>query len=106
MSAPAEGRCVNRVRGRSLVTRGTVGCADVLLTAVSAVSLTAVDAIDAVGHPPAGRCPEPVRVQAFAWHRRLSRARVISRKGSGTYSGLGGALLGARPSSGPDEPGL
>ena len=52
---------------------------DVLLTAVSAVSLTAVDAIDAVGHPPAGRCPEPVRVQAFAWHRRLSRARVIAR---------------------------
>ena len=46
---------------------------------VSAVSLTAVDAIDAVRHPPAGRCPEPVRVQAFAWHRRLSRARVIAR---------------------------
>ena len=38
-----------------------------------------VDAIDAVRHPPAGRCPEPVRVQAFAWHRRLSRARVIAR---------------------------
>ena len=79
VSAPAESRCGHRVRGRSLETSGTCGCAVVLLTAVSAVSLTAVDAIDAVGHPPAGRCPEPVRVQAFAWHRRLSRARVIAR---------------------------
>ena len=70
VSPRAESRCGNRVQGRSLVTRGT---------SVSAVSLTAVDAIDAVGHPPAGRCPEPVRVQAFAWHRRLSRARVIAR---------------------------
>ena len=79
VSAPAESRCGHRVRGRSLETSGTCGCAVVLLTAVSAVSLTAGDAIDAVRHPPAGRCPEPVRVQAFAWHRRLSRARVIAR---------------------------